>query len=290
MDIKDEGFGIPEAKNKFTLVIFHTYIIGLLFLITGTCSTAYAENAIINSDERPYTAQSYIFDSPIALAQQINSELSEILNGTTIRIINGGILNKTDFEEWSDQMGKNETVNYQRAFYMAFTDDNGPKSLAGIRVTDKSGNNSMNCMISHPHKDWHAAWNKGGLNMSMHYNNKDYNLNDISNFILYHESKHCISNNKDIAHSEKLADTFAALLYRSHNSGKTVMLEDLIGFRQYQLDMAEVLADNAFTQSARDHDSRNALQKVIDLNYESDLKDHSISKLNSLANSIVDSL
>jgi len=290
MDIKDDGFGLPESKNILTHAIFYTYVIGLLLLITAIFSTAYAENSMIVRVESPSTEQSYIFDSPIPLSQQINSELSEILNGTTIRIINGGILNMPDFEEWSAQMGKDEAVNYQRAFYMAFTDDNGPKSLAGVRVTDKSGNNSMNCMISHPHKDWHAAWNKGGLNMSMHYNNKDYNLNDISNFILYHESKHCISNNEDVANSEKLADTFAALLYRSHNNGKTIMLEDLIGFRQYQLDMAKTFSDATFTQSARDHDSRNTLQKVIDLNYESDLKDRSISELNRLANSIVSRL
>jgi len=290
MDIKDDGFGIPESKNILTHAIFCTYIIGLLLLITAVFSTAYAGNEMIDSVESLSTEQSYIFDSPIPLSQHVNSELSEILNGTTIRIITGGILNKPNFQEWSSQMGKDETVNYQRAFYMAFADDNGPKSLSGVRVTDSLGNRKMNCMISHPNKDWHTAWDKGGLNMSMHYGDKDYNLNDISKFVLYHESKHCISNNTNIAINEKLSDTFAALLYRSKSNGKTAMLEDLIGFRQYQLEMTKTFNDTTFTQSARDHDSRNTLQKVIDLNYESDLKGLSIRELNYLANSIVSHL
>jgi len=297
MGIKDDVFEyFPESTNRVAKALIALYFIAASLLSTALFNTAYADSpsftaSISSLDEinltPPLHFSPYIFDSPFTLSQRVNSELVGILSSVKVRIISGGMLSPTDFDEWSHQMGKDNTVKYQQAFYAAFAGDNGPKSLTNIRVTDRDGRYSMNCVISHPSTDWHVIWGLGGVNMSMNYGDKDYNLNDVSEFVLYHESKHCISNNKLVIISENLSDTFAALIYRSKNNGKTAMLNDIIGFRHFQINNTVSSDDRNYKQAAHDHDSRNSLQKVIDLNFKSDIQGLSIVQLNELANKMV---
>ncbi|NOQ93963.1 MAG: hypothetical protein GQ547_04915, partial [Methylophaga sp.] len=252
-------------------------------------STVYAEKAALNSPPTLISAgiSDYIFDQPSLLSHAVNVELATLLDSTKIRIVNGGILSQSDFDEWSRQMGKDKAVKYQQAFYSAFAGDNGPKSLTNIRVTDSSGQSMMNCIISHPNTDWHVTWATGGLNMSMQYGENDYNLNDVSEFILFHEGKHCFSKTVSPITNENLSDAFAALVYRWKHNGKTAMLKDILGFRLHQVESINSVEDPDFKQAALIHDTRTILQKVIDLNFETDIQGLSITELNTLADNIV---
>jgi len=298
MDIKDDVFGfVPESKNRVYKELISLYLIGIFLFTSAIFNTAYAKppsfsassSSLINklNHTSSFGLPPYIFDTPFTLSQRINSELRNVLSGVKVRIISGGILSPSDFDEWTHQMGKDNTVKYQQAFYAAFAGDSGPKSLSNIRVTDRDGEDTMNCVISHPNTDWHVTWEVGGVNMSMNYGDKDYNLNDVSEFILYHESKHCISNNNPVIINENLSDAFAALIYRSKNNGQTAMINDIIGFRHYQIKNTVASEDRHFKQAAHDHDSRNTLQKIIDLDFKSDIQGLSIVELNELANSMV---
>ena len=278
MDIKDGVFGIAESTNKIAKAIF-----SLCFIATVIFNLAYAEQLSSSKSDQ----HSYIFDNPSSLSRSLNSELANILGETKIRIVSGGILSQPDFDEWSSQMGKNKAVKYQQALYAAFAGDDGPKSLRNIKVTNSSGQVTMNCVISHPSTDWHVTWAAGGLNMSTQYGEYNYTLNDVSEFVLYHESKHCLPNNAALPIKENLADVFAALIYRSKHHGKTAMLKDIISFRRHQLENTVPNEGPDFKQAAQAHDSRDTLQKVIDLDFEFDVQGLSIGELNKLADRIV---
>jgi len=274
--------GISRSKIQLAHAILSKYLIGLCLLSTLIINTADAEQSTL-----PIGLYSYLFDNPASLSRNINTELADILGETKVRIVNGGLLNQTDFDEWSKLMGKDKAVKYQQAFYSAFAGDNGPKSLTNVRVTDSAGQNTMNCIISHPNTDWHLAWEAGGLNMSMQYGHNDYNLNDVAEFILHHETKHCVSHHAQMIINENLSDVFAALIYRAKHQGKTTMIKDFIDFRHYQIKHSTIYGTVSFNKAAEDHDSRHTLQKVIDLDFITDIKELTISEINSLANQIV---
>lgn len=274
------------ALNNYVASALMIWLIGF----TSPLIAKEHQPAFLNSAEllpNSQQSESYIFDDPVALAKQVNSQLSPILGGLTIRIVRGGILTAPDLQEWRNTMGADKTRKYQQALYMAFAGDVGPISITNIRTTDRNGHHEMNCIISYPNDSWHIIWDIGGVNMSMQYGDKNYNRNDVATFVLYHESKHCLPTKDNLLVKENKSDAFAALMYRAQHNGDSQMLSDIIHFRQHQLDTTDNNDDPRLKRSALLHDSRATLKKVIELDFNSMIRGRSVVELNALADTLL---